>query len=84
MEIQLREVLNRELKDYKLKEVSKATGIPMSLLSDWQNGSLPSGKNMNHLYILAEFFDLTLEELLFNIRQSKSKTEVLQSTHFRA
>jgi transcriptional regulator with XRE-family HTH domain len=83
MKIKLSVVLKRELSGLKLSDVAKETGIPISLLSDWKEGSLPSGKNISKLLVLAEYFSLNLEQLIFDIREKKSSSIVLQTTRFR-
>lgn len=82
MEIKLGLVLKRVLVGHKLKDVATATGISISLLSDWKEGVLPSGKNIDKLYLLAEYFNLSLEELLFNIKEPMGQSIILQSTQF--
>lgn len=83
MELRLSKVLKRELRNVKLKEVSEATGISISLLSDWKEGRLPSAKNLVKLQVLADYLELTLSQLLFSKLEKDSTAITLQSTQFR-
>ena len=83
MELRLSKVLKRELKNLKLRDVSEATDISISLLCDWKEGRLPSAKNLPKLQILADYLDLTLSQLLFSKKEQDSTAITLQSTQFR-
>ena len=50
-----------ELKNLKLGEISKATGIPKSTLSEWTAGREP--KVSENLLKLAQFLEVSLEYL---------------------
>ncbi|MCB9094710.1 MAG: helix-turn-helix transcriptional regulator [Halobacteriovoraceae bacterium] len=49
-------------------ELAKATGIPVSTLHGWLNGVDP--KNLTQLKKVAQFFQLTIDELCFNEEQA--------------
>lgn len=63
--------------------MSEATGISISLLSDWKEGRLPNGKNLPKLQLLADYLDLSLSQLLFSKKEQNSRAITLQSTQFR-
>lgn len=55
---------------YTLKDVEKGTSIPKTTLQHWRDGAKP--RLEKRLLILAKFFGVTLENLLFNdINNSK-------------
>jgi transcriptional regulator with XRE-family HTH domain len=59
--------LQRELKGRVLSRVAKDAGISVSLLHDWHSSArAPSAKNLWHLWRLAEYLGLSLEEILFD------------------
>lgn len=83
MKVQLGKVLQRELSGKKLKDVAEETGIPISLLGDWKHGALPSGKNIEKLQVLAEYFEISLSELVFNQKDQDAEATILQSVRFK-
>lgn len=46
-----------------MREVSRLTGIPEATLSGYANGAEPS--KMQHVRVLARFFGISMEELLY-------------------
>lgn len=56
--------LRRHMKDHGLKmiELSKATGISMSTLSEWTSGRMP--KVSKNLLTLCDYFGVTLDEMI--------------------
>jgi len=84
MEIKLREVLKRELKNRNesINSVAKNCSIPSSVLHGWLQGVLPSAKNLHLLKNLSDYFQIHISELLFNIRDEKSKNTILFTSEF--
>lgn len=82
MEIKLSEVLTKEIKNRRitLTDLSKTLSIPATLLVEWRSGRLPSGRSMLHLKKLADFFCLSLEELIFD--KPEPEKMILASTVF--
>lgn len=52
-------------------KLSKLTGVPKSTLSDWLSGNSP--KNINQLKAVADYFNITIDVLVFGINSSTSK-----------
>lgn len=83
MEIKLSQVLTKKFKGKTLGTLAKTIKIPKTLLYEWSIGRLPSGKNLIHLKKLADYFDCTLEELIFDSKQERQEEKkVLASTTF--
>lgn len=82
--VQLAKVLNRVMKEYGAtpRSLSKDTKIPITTLRNWQAGILPSAKNLHYISVLAEYFDLSVNELLFNKKDLEKEIVVLFSTTF--
>lgn len=77
MEKQINKILSEKLRDENLAEVSRKLGIPRSVLQDWiHEGREPSLKNIKHLRKLADYCDMSLEELLTGEKTSKSISSV--------
>jgi transcriptional regulator with XRE-family HTH domain len=72
-EIKIGPVLKRVLRvrGLRLKEVSKATGIPYSTLHTWYENRQP--KDILKAQVLADFLKLTLHELLFDQPDSREQ-----------
>ena len=64
-----------------ITKLARQTSIPQSCLSDWLAGRYPSGKNLKHILTLAKFFNVTLEELLFN-QTAAQQNNILFASHF--
>ena len=63
--------LNRKLKGKNVAQVARELGIPKSVLHDWaQAEHMPSMSNIAQLKKLADYFSLTLEELLLGETKS--------------
>lgn len=82
--IKLKDVLAREIKerDLSINQIAKSCGMPKSTLHDWLSGRTPNSKNLHYLYNLAEFFEISLSSLLFNIEEGKEAVEIISSTVF--
>lgn len=80
----MKEVLNRELKsrNESLQKLAKATNVPRATLHGWSQGMLPSAKNIHHLKSLADYFDISISMLLFNVNDEKSRDSILFSSTF--
>lgn len=87
MEIKLDIVLKQELKarDLTVTKLAKECAIPKTTLTDWTNGVTPSARTIHHLYGLAEFLNVSLSRLLFNVAETGSSVEeeIIMSTVFR-
>lgn len=84
MDIKLKEVIRREMKSRKvsLNELSRATSISLSTLHGWKHGVKPSAKNLHLIKYLAKYFELTVNELLFNEKEAKGSNQILFSSTF--
>lgn len=84
MKIVLAQILTREMKKQglTLTSLAKATRVPKSTLFDWLEGRLPSSKNLHYLAELSEFFEITLNELLFGSVEKEPNSQVLFSSSF--
>ena len=84
MKIKLDKVISREMKaqDLSVTTLSKKTNIPRTTIHDWVNGRLPSSKNIHHLYGLADFFKISLNELLFDSKDRNARYETMFSSEF--
>jgi transcriptional regulator with XRE-family HTH domain len=71
MELRLGLVLSSiiEQRRLTLRELSKATGVSVSTLSEWQSGRTP--KNPAQVAKVAKFLSITLYELLFGEKDSE-------------
>lgn len=67
------EVLKKRLKDRNLSQVARQLGIPKTLLHEWMNAKrTPSFRNIRYLKNLADYFSLSLDELLLEEKVDKS------------
>lgn len=63
--MKLSQILKERLKDKNLSAVARSLGIPKTLLHEWTHAKrAPSFANIGHLLALADYLNLTLEELL--------------------
>lgn len=77
MEKAFHKIISEKLKDKNLSEISRKLGIPRSILQDWiHEGRAPSLKNIKHLRKLADFLELSLEELLTGEKISRNISTV--------
>lgn len=81
MEIRLKHVLKRELKNHNLNinSLSRKCKVPVSVLHSWLQGVLPSGRNLHHVAGLAKFFSLPISVLLFDREESITSTILFNS-----
>lgn len=49
--------------DLTLAKLSKATGVPKQTIHNWLTGIVPN--NLSHVRKLAEYFNMSIEELCF-------------------
>lgn len=84
MEIQLQEVLKRELKSRNLtvNGLARSCGIPQSVLHSWLQGVIPSAKNLHHTAVLAKYFEIPISVLLFNQKEDLPETNILFHSEF--
>lgn len=77
MEKSFNKVISEKLRDKNLADVSRKLGIPRSVLQDWvHEGREPSLKNIKYLRKLADYCDISLEELLTGEKISKNISTV--------
>lgn len=83
--IKLKEVLNREFKarGLSIAGVSRDLKIPRSVLHSWKNGVFPSGANLIHIKSLAEYLNISVAMLLFNVRDETKSDSILFNSEFR-
>lgn len=84
MEIKLKDVLKRELKNRgeSLSLVARKTKIPLSTIHNWSTGTLPTAKNLHYIKILADYFGISISTILFNVSEDRSKENILFSSEF--
>ncbi len=75
MELKIGRVLSNIVKQRRLtlKEISKATGVAATTLSEWQSNRAP--RNPTHLLKVARYLDVSVHFLLFG---EEDQTEPLQ------
>lgn len=85
MEIKLAESLNRLMKskNMSIRDIANRCDVPKSTISDWINGKVPSQKVLMQLLKISETLDVSLDELVFNHRDSSVKAEVVLSSSFK-
>jgi len=72
----LKKNLNEFLKKNKISisELAKETGVPKSNISKWLSGSTP---NLEQLDKVAQFFNLSIEELAFGRETKNSINDII-------
>lgn len=84
MELKIEETLKRLLLDKEVKKVAKACDVKYTTLHSWMLGeSSPGTKQLPALIRLAEYFNVSLEELLLNGTLEKPSNEIISSTTFK-
>ncbi len=69
--------LKKKLKDKNLSVVSRELNIPRSVLQDWMHGNRsPSMKNIDAVKRLADYFALSLDELLLGDSGPKTLSSI--------
>lgn len=59
--------LSEKLEGINLSHLSRELSIPSTLLFEWKQAKrLPSFKNLSHVKTLAEYFGMSIEDLLFD------------------
>lgn len=78
MELQIGKTLSRLLKEKRvsLKELSAATGVPSSTLSQWSANRSP--KNTVQVAAVAKFLDVTMHYLLFGEEDGNQAFDLAQ------
>ena len=81
----LAEVMRREMKnrDTSLTVLSEMTGIAKSTLHGWLSGVIPNGRNLHLVSRLCGFFQISLDELLFNQRRNCCEDVVIFNSEFK-
>ena len=77
-------MIKREIKarDLSLSELAKRCKIPISTLHGWAQGTPPSARNLHLVKNLSDCLQLSVTELLFNIKENEKPIETLVSTTF--
>jgi hypothetical protein len=71
------EILSQKLDGVNLSKLSRELKIPSTLLFEWKEAKRqPSFKNLNHVKQLAEYFGLSLDELLFGTNKATTISSV--------
>ena len=79
MDIHLARNLKKLLQDNKMtaSALSRESGVPVTTLSNWIAGQSP--KNIQQVYQVCQYFGLSIEELIFNVKPIfKGTAEPLQ------
>lgn len=75
-----RQNLKEKLKDENIVKLCKKLSIPRTVLLEWRDGvSSPSFKNIKHIKSLADYFGMSLEELLITGTNEKLISSVVFS-----
>lgn len=62
--------LSKRLEGANLSKISRDLDIPSTLLFEWKQAKrLPSFKNLPHVKKLADYFGMTVDELLFGANE---------------
>ena len=82
--ILLADVLKREMKNRQvtLTDLANETGIAKSTLHGWCQRSVPSSRHLHLILKLSEYLNISIAELLFNVRDEKQENKILFSTEF--
>ena len=74
--LKFQKVLNKELEKRGLNanSLSKKSGIPRSTIYSWLSGSYPDSRTIYSVKTLADFFGVSLEYLLFEAKEKKEDT----------
>jgi len=74
--LKFQKVLSKELEKRGLNgnSLSKKSGIPRSTIYSWLSGSYPDSRTIYSVKILADFFGISLEYLLFEENEKSEET----------
>ena len=74
--LKFQKVLSKELEKRGLNanSLSKKSGIPRSTIYSWLSGSYPDSRTIYSVKILAGFFGISLEYLLFEENEKREET----------
>ncbi|MEE2743623.1 MAG: helix-turn-helix transcriptional regulator [Bdellovibrionota bacterium] len=77
-EISLGKVIVKELnrRNISASSLAKECGVPVTTLHNWIQGIKPSTSSMKYVKSLANYFNMSLDELFFGITK-KDKSEVI-------
>jgi transcriptional regulator with XRE-family HTH domain len=82
MDIKLSSVIQERLEGKNLSAIAREIGISKSVLHDWaQAKRLPSMRNMDQVLKLADYLNLSLEELIFGKNLERSG-KIISSVSF--
>jgi hypothetical protein len=84
MEIKIRQVLERQLKNRNesINSIANNCSIPVATLHGWLAGTKPSAKNLHLLKNLSDYLNVSLVELLFNVKDDGTKGSILFTSTF--
>lgn len=74
-----KKILKEKLSGENVSRLSAKLGIPRSVINHWLGGGVPSLKNIHHLKALAEYFSMSLDELLVGEASDKLITSIVFS-----
>ena len=76
-ELKFDKILSKELQKRGLNanSLSLKSGIPRSTLYSWLGGACPDSRTMYSVKVLADFFGVNLEYLLFGTKDKKEEKE---------
>ena len=69
----LRELLRRHA--WTVPKLSQRTGVPVNTIHNWLAGQTP--RRLEHLRLVAECFDVSLDYLLFGVERRIGEAEIL-------
>ena len=74
--LKFQKVFRKELEKRGLNgnSLSKKSGIPRSTIYSWLSGSYPDSRTIYSVKILADFFGISLEYLLFEENEKREET----------
>ena len=77
--LKFQKVLSKELEKRGLNanSLSKKSGIPRSTIYSWLSGSYPDSRTIYSVKILAGFFGISLEYLLFEENEKREETYLI-------
>lgn len=78
MSIKIKTILRKLLheNDITAAQLARATGIAPQTINNWLGGQEP--RNLNHLKKVADYFELTVDELVYGSSSKTKSTEPLK------
>lgn len=78
MSIKIKTILRKLLheNDITAAQLARATGIAPQTINNWLGGQEP--RNLNHLKKVADYFEMTVDELVYGSSSKSKNTEPLK------